>query len=1818
MQDRTSQKEAELAREKETFRETVIRGGHRDAEVERLSGETRALTVRLAEAMRTRAEAEAACEEARSSIVPLQLQTTRLESRCAFLTEELARVTASEAQLSREVVEARTARTQAEVGLGSKVGELSAEVGVLRGKLADAEARLARVTASLEAKLGEVKGLQDSLLETAEQARQEMGVQGKLTSLYKKEAEELGARVKELAASEAALQALMEGVRREARAREEQLTADLAIRDKECEKLRADLAQLRGEIVRGQISADAAAAAATDEQASKKRRLVAGASSSTGLAGATSANIAAAIRAAGNAAGAGAGSDGWKNSAETYSVVAELEDKVHTLEAENKKLNTYIRQILQEIELKRPLLNEQREEFHWAVESHAQVSQELARASAERDAARTEARALADARAKLTAERDGLAALRDDLSRQVQTLLRQQAEASRGGALPEAPRHDAGAPAALDAQAVISERLVTFRDIVEIQQRNAELLRVVRALGAEKEAETASRVREVEAQMEKKLASAMLELEGLRQSRARQAQQVADIVRQRDMFRALANSNNSSNKHNSGASGAGVEGEGSSMNTSTTTTTMTTTTAAAADGLVEMGGAGPVPAGSVDLAAVVEDLKRGHEDYVRARLESDASLQGEIAALKETITTLRVDLARASTEATFQKDRNALLAQGGDAAQRDLDGLRSRVSDLAKALVAQEGANDAARREAEQWRDKARSLEYRVSALENEKKLWGESEARLAAERDEAAKQRAQQKVLMASIQAIAEGAETRGAAERWRLAEEVDTLRAQLASKDSAAAAERAAAHAQAERAEADLRDLRAQVEARVSEAAKVREAGVGLKAQLDASIESRAELARRLDALQARVDAGLVPAHHNNQQQQQQQQQPSSEEASLLRFELTAAREELRGAKEALEAARAHAAHFKELAISQERRATELSEAVEQARVATEAAAASRDVRQSEFTAQLDAARAEIASLQAAMAAERARAAQDLAGAAEQHRSALERAAFLEEQHKVIEATDAALREDARRLATLRDAAQQSYDREFIAHAADLQALLHAREALAEAERRASSADERLARAVGESTLAQEAAESRLRAQAAELDRLRELQRDKDSQLQLLHSQLEATTQQLVERAAAAAAGAGPAGGGGPSPFASNADLASDPGARSLHELREVVRFLRKEKEMLEVQVEVAQQEAARMRHQAEAAQRREAEARTALQDEIAKARLRVSSEQAHGETLKALGEANLLRESNQLLRGQVEDLTRKLQAQDARVSSLEAQLAPAEATRRQLASERDTLAAELQAARLDLTHQRAKVQQAHDKLQHVDPDQFKALVEKEAAARAELAKVAAEKVEADARAEKLKSQGLNWKNAHTKLKAEFAELQAKVSAGAGGPGAGAAASEQQIGALKAELEQVKAELERVSSEKAAELAALQKRVDNSKLIYDRKAAEIQGLKAENQSLKNEIEALKRKTEDQDQEMGGGGGGGGGGEEEVVAAAPAAPVPAPAPALSFGFNAFGAAPAAASAPSPKAVAPPNIFAAQKPPTFTFGVSAPAAEPAAASAPPPAFSWGSALKAAPTPKFPAAPETPRFGAPAEEFQDDGQENDEDEVMGDEEVVEIEDDEDDEGMVDQQQQQQDDEDNGGAEEEQPAISSAPTLTFGSTAVPPAGLSFSFGGKTSFTLPVPASTASTTSPLPAGLFSFGAPPASLTSPGSGSAAAAQPAASPVAASPKFFFGAPAAAAAGAAAAAQASSGSDSEAVTAGQQQQQQQQQSSQQPFKRKIARPGSGLVTAPAAAAAPAAPSAPAAANPAVPKPITFGTNPAGKGKGKGKGKGRGV
>ena len=194
-----------------------------------------------------------------------------------------------------------------------------------------------------------------------------------------------------------------------------------------------------------------------------------------------------------------------------YSQMVGLGEELQAEKSETQRLNLYIEQILHEIEERAPLLKQQREDYEKAVAAVGGLTESLESAREEVELRRSEAEEARRRLAGVERDRDRQAQQASDLGRQVATLVR-EVEASRGGRRSSLRDTSFSSQQALNTSnvdSVIEGRLLTFRDVAELQERNIELVAVVRELSAQHEAQESSLVEEKTAELRQELDTAM-------------------------------------------------------------------------------------------------------------------------------------------------------------------------------------------------------------------------------------------------------------------------------------------------------------------------------------------------------------------------------------------------------------------------------------------------------------------------------------------------------------------------------------------------------------------------------------------------------------------------------------------------------------------------------------------------------------------------------------------------------------------------------------------------------------------------------------------------------------------------------------------------------------------------------------------------------------------------------------------------------------------------------------------------------------------------------------------------------------------------------------------------------------------------------------------------------------------------------------------------------------------------------------------------------------------------------------------------------------
>ena len=231
---------------------------------------------------------------------------------------------------------------------------------------------------------------------------------------------------------------------------------------------------------------------------------------------------------------------------QVYTQLVSCQEELINSKDENRQLNTYVEQILSDIEERAPAFKRQRDEYERAVETINSLKLELQGKMESHELETVEKETIKRKLAVANRENERAQKQMKDLSTQVVTLVR-EVEAARFGRTTRDQNiltSPGGSQASTTvADGVISERLVSFHDVSELQQKNVELLTVIREMALNQEKAETQLVEQKTADLKRELENVTSRVEELREARRRQETLMDNLVVQRDMYKSMAESN---------------------------------------------------------------------------------------------------------------------------------------------------------------------------------------------------------------------------------------------------------------------------------------------------------------------------------------------------------------------------------------------------------------------------------------------------------------------------------------------------------------------------------------------------------------------------------------------------------------------------------------------------------------------------------------------------------------------------------------------------------------------------------------------------------------------------------------------------------------------------------------------------------------------------------------------------------------------------------------------------------------------------------------------------------------------------------------------------------------------------------------------------------------------------------------------------------------------------------------------------------------------------------------------------------------------------
>mmetsp|Transcript_59757 Transcript_59757/g.177074 ORF Transcript_59757/g.177074 Transcript_59757/m.177074 type:complete len:2177 (-) Transcript_59757:51-6581(-) len=1098
-----------------------------------------------------------------------------------------------------------------------------------------------------------------------------------------------------------------------------------------------------------------------------------------------------------------------------YTRLSETEDELEAERTENKRLHLMLRRIQIDIEEKTPLMRQQAREAEAAIRAGDELRARTEEALAEAEAERARARAAELERAERDGECRALRRENGDLASQVQALLRSASDA---------PRENNGI-------GVGSGDVVDFGSVAELQSQNQRLLREhrrlqdqVSELGFKLETDPLrTRVEEADAELAK-----------LREERERQVTMVKGIVQQRDLYRALlAKSDIKALASAEGGSDKvlAIEGNTEAKNRHLE------------DQVAKL---------QSDLLSAT-NAKTSLEERI-ARLDVHAAdLSSSIDALRTDVSVAHAAKARSDADASYHRDRVARLEESLDnsrkEAARGAEGRKElqRVNgDLQKSL-------EVARVDGTKFEQRLRQVETKLRLAEAQAQTAQSAESRVAAEAASLRNELARQGALLDSVQRIEASLSAKTDEDRARLEEELKSKIEEFKGEGMRHVAE--VEELKGRSADAELRAKVAEQEktAAINNMVNAKEDAVRAKEDHRAISERCSTLEKALaEAKRQMGEAGLAEV--------------DDEQIASAASQLEKAKAELKTAKERIE-------DLQNIAAANEKEVANLTKAQEEYQKV-------KDAEMKQLQDELATSRRTAQGKQEML--------EDLGKELATHRGEQEKVvsdlkatvAGLETDRKnAIEDANAAraqvesLSEEIKSYQADATAANNNYERELAVHSAARTELRTARSQKEEELRLRQSAESQLKAAkaefIGEKT-AWEVAKSRFEKSIAEVEnRLKEAR----EQNKVLHSQM-ATLTETVEKfqseRISSLAEANEDADGTTAAGGSTDEVVTL--RKTVSELREVVQYMRSEREVLDAQVESAKRTAERERTAASAARRSLDNSRSELQSlqEANKGSIDKENEKSTEEKdadaqrlRRAEEQLTLLRESNSLLREEAGKTERLLEATRKELGELKMSSEPAEARCRDLVADKAALEAEKASLVREVDSWKSRVQSLVSKFNQIDPEEHtQALARADSLSRkCESLKILKEKADKECIATKALLVRLNKeitvhklqldsaKSSLAKSQAEKANFQKTASVAS---------------ALTKERDQFKEAAKKADDaikRTKADLAAATTRVENFQKMLRKMKLQIDELKKENQvatSKQKELQdALAKKEE-------------------------------------------------------------------------------------------------------------------------------------------------------------------------------------------------------------------------------------------------------------------------------------------------------------------------------------------------------------------------
>jgi len=985
-----------------------------------------------------------------------------------------------------------------------------------------------------------------------------------------------------------------------------------------------------------------------------------------------------------------------------YTDYKKLERDLATEKRVNEQLQSQVDAMLEDLEASKPEIDELRMDHSRLQSELAEMSTLVDKATEDRDAALKEVRSCHGQLESKAKEIDVLSQQLRDAGSEIRYLLIEQHVREHGESMSrenfeelqknaeEALRQDAANLS--ETQQVVNQQLIVFKTVAELQQQNENQLKTIRNLVSKLESNEAREREQQHEALAAELESARAQIASYQDEIKIMVAQSKSFAKERDMFRNMLTRRG----HLPGL----VDPKDFSKSLP-----------------LPAGGspAHPPDDGSIaggdrdaDYAKLLKDQQQHFDSYRQEAAADHSALKMQVDGLTKKNSQLQAEVSRTVGQLTAANQRYEMLQASFDMVKGEYAEVQKRSYAVMENATRQELKTQQVAEELVEARGLLDSLRRESANLKAEKDLWKSVEKRLVEDNEALRNERSRLDQLNGSLQTMVNEREQADAETRRRLQAQVEASESELQSlkrrlHDEVEESKNAVLRREYEHEQSQKRidDLVTSLSTTREELAAAKTARDHLQARVDELTVELRSAEERLDVL---TKPPTEPAAEPNgtEDTQLSREQELAVELSELKRDLDLKTSELARTNEQIEV-------YKEISQSAEERLEQLGETNDQYRRETEAALAEKDEKITDLEQRIEEISAELSTTNTELSQLRDEQGEFNRKLDEQKTSLnteIER--LKEEVEKNAEQAQFNL-EASKAQAQIATEAQQNYENELVKHAEAAQTLHSVR---AEANQmRLEVVDLKTQAETARTTLEQREAswsemKDRYERELADIKKRRE---EALQQNNLLHGQLENLTKQVTALQRDRA------------DLAEGETTETGSATADLDNLQEVIKYLRREKEIVDVQYHLSTQDAKRLRQQLEFTQSQLDETRLKLDQQRRTEADFERNALSHNKLMETLNELNLYRESSVTLRAEVKQAHQALSEKGRRVGELEEQVVMLQAKVAELEDASERRDGDMKLLQEDRDHWQQRTLNIISKYDRVDPAELESLKEK-----------------------------------------------------------------------------------------------------------------------------------------------------------------------------------------------------------------------------------------------------------------------------------------------------------------------------------------------------------------------------------------------------------------------------------------------------------------------------------------------------------------